>query len=213
MTTPTSKLRVLVACEYSGRVREAFRALGHHAFSCDIIPHEGDSQLNHIQLDAVWVATNWKWDLMIGHPPCTFMSNSGAKHLYLDGKMENGRDEARWHSMEEAADFFLKLWKAPVPKIALENPIMVGHAKKLIGVQQTQIVQPWQHGHGETKATCLWLKGLPKLVPTNVVDGRKPVCHFTPPGPNRWKERSRTYQGIANAMASQWGQGLPEGNC
>jgi hypothetical protein len=205
MTTPTSKLKVLVACEYSGRVREAFRALGHTAVSCDLLPAE-DGSPHHYQGDVFELLSEGvRWDLMIGHPPCTFMSNSGAKHLYLDGKMENGRDEARWHSMEEAADFFLKLWNAPVPKIALENPIMVGHAKKLIGVQQTQIIQPWQHGHGETKATCLWLKGLPKLVPTNVVDGRKPVCHFTSPGPNRWKERSRTYQGIANAMASQWG--------
>lgn len=205
MTTQTSKpLRVLVACEYSGRVREAFRALGHHAYSCDIIESEDNSSF-HVQADALWLAGAWPWDLMIGHPPCTFMSNSGAKHLYLDGKMANGRDEARWRSMEEAAEFFLKLWNAPVPKVALENPIMVGHAKKLIGMQQTQIIQPWQHGHGETKATCLWLKGLPQLVPTNVVDGRKPVCHFASPGPNRWKERSRTYQGIANAMASQWG--------
>jgi hypothetical protein len=133
------------------------------------------------------------------------MANSGAKHLYLDGNKANGRDEARWEAMREGAEFFKALWEAPVPMIAIENPIMLGVAKDIIGVSQTQIIQPWQHGHGETKATCLWLKGLPKIVPTDVVEGREAKVHMMAPSPDRWKERSRTYQGIANAFASQWG--------
>lgn len=147
---------------------------------------------------------------MIAHPPCTYMANSGAKHLYLDCKKENGRDEERWRLMYEAVDFFLKLWHSPIPRIAIENPIMLGHAKKLIG-EQSQIIQPWMFGHGETKATCLWLKNLPLLKPTNVVDGREQRVHLMSPSPDRWKERSRTYQGVADAFACQWGT-IDEGN-
>jgi hypothetical protein len=193
----------LVACEFSGVVRRAFRALGHDAWSCDLLPSE-DASPFHIQGDARDVVRDG-WDILIGHPPCTFMANSGAKHLYLGMKKENGPNPERWASMRDAAAFFLELWEAPVEQIALENPIMTGHAQQLIGARPTQVIQPWQHGHGETKATCLWLKNLPQLQPTNIVSGREGRVWRMPPGPNRWKERSRTFEGIGAAMAAQWG--------
>lgn len=196
-------MRVLVACEFSGVVRRAFRALGHDAWSCDLLPAE-DGSAFHIQGDAR-LYTDDGWDLMVAHPPCTFMANSGAKHLYLGMRKENGPNLERWASMQSAAAFFLALWEAQIPRIAIENPIMVGHAQQQIGIRPTQVIQPWQHGHGETKATCLWLKNLPPLTPTDVVDGRQARVHRMPPGPDRWKERSRTLEGIAAAMASQWG--------
>jgi hypothetical protein len=196
-----SRPRVLVACEYSGIVREAFRAHGWDAWSCDLLPTEIPGQ--HIEGDVIPHLGDG-WDLLIGHPPCTFLCNSSAKHLYRGMKKKNGRKPERWRDMKEGADFFLQLWNAPVPHIAIENPVMVGHAKKLIGVTQAQTIQPWQHGHGETKATCLWLKNLPKLTPTKIVSGRTQRVHKMAPGPNRWKERSRTYPGIAKAMAAQW---------
>ncbi len=198
-------MRVLVACEFSGAVRRAFRALGHDAWSCDLLPAE-DGSVHHIE-DSVFhrgLLTEG-WDLMVAHPPCTFVANSGAKHLYLGMRKENGPNPERWNSMRSAADLFLALWEAPIPRIAVENPIMVGHAQQLIGAKPTQIIQPWQYGHGETKATCLWLKNLPALMPTNVVSGREPRVWRMPPGADRWKERSRTFEGIAAAMASQWG--------
>lgn len=205
-------MRVLVACEYSGRVRDAFRALGHDAWSCDLLPSEADPAF-HIE-GPVQSVLHLKWDLMIAHPPCTYMANSGAKHLYLGMKKENGRNEERWKSMEDAAAFFRMLMKADIPHIAIENPVMLGHAVELIGRNFTQSVQPWQFGHMEVKRTCLWLKNLPPLVASNnVYDemmklpyGERAKVHHETPGPDRWKNRSRTCAGIAQAMALQWSQ-------
>ena len=184
-------MRVIVACEYSGRVREAFRKLGHDAWSCDILESEDDSEF-HIQT-CIEDIINDGWDLMIAHPPCTHLAVSGARHF--KAKQESG-------VQQEALDFVRLLLEADIPKIALENPISIISSKIR---KPDQIIQPWQFGHGETKATCLWLKGLPKLVPTNIVEGREQRIHKMPPSPTRWKERSRTYQGIADAMAQQWG--------
>jgi site-specific DNA-cytosine methylase len=184
-------MRVIVACEYSGRVREAFRKLGHDAWSCDILESEDDSEF-HIQT-RIEDVINGGWDLMIAHPPCTHLAVSGARHF--KAKQESG-------VQQEALEFVRLLLEADIPKIALENPISIISSKIR---KPDQIIQPWQFGHGETKATCLWLKGLPKLVPTNIVEGREQRIHKMPPSPTRWKERSRTYQGIADAMAQQWG--------
>lgn len=204
-------MKVLVACEYSGRVRDAFRALGHDAWSCDILPTEADPAF-HIE-GPVQAVLHLGWDLMVAHPPCTFMANSGAKHLYAGMKKENGRNEDRWKSMAEAAAFFRMLLNADIPRIAIENPVMVGHALELVGQNFTQSIQPWQFGHMEVKRTCLWLKNLPLLVPSNDVYeammklpySARAKVHHASPGPDRWKHRSRTYSGIANAMAAQWG--------
>lgn len=195
-------MKILVACEYSGRVRDAFIAMGHDAISCDLLPTETEGP--HYQGDVFDIINNG-FDMMIAHPPCTYLANSGAKHLYAGMKKENGRNEDRWQKMKEGAVFFKRLLDADIPKIAIENPIMIGHAKKIIGQSQSQVIQPWQFGHGETKATCLWLKGLPKLQPTDIVEGREARVHMLPPSEDRWKLRSTTYQGIANAMAQQWG--------
>ena len=184
-------MRVLVACEYSGRVREAFRKLGHDAWSCDLLESEDNSKF-HYQTEVENVINNG-WDLMICHPPCTHLAVSGARHF--KAKQESG-------VQQEALEFVRLLLEADIPKIALENPISIISSKIR---KPDQIIQPWQFGHGETKATCLWLKGLPKLVPTNIVEGREQRIHKMPPSPTRWKERSRTYQGIADAMAKQWG--------
>jgi len=183
-------LRVLIACEYSGVVREAFRALGHDAMSCDLLPTEQDGP--HYQGDVRDVLDDG-WDLMIAHPPCTDLAVSGARHFAA--KIADGRQG-------RALDFVRLLMDAPIPQIAIENPISVisSHIRK-----PDQVIQPWQFGHGETKATCLWLKNLPKLRPTNIVDGRDNRIHRMPPGPDRWKLRSVTYSGIADAMADQWG--------
>jgi hypothetical protein len=181
-------MRVLVACEYSGTVRDAFIARGHDAMSCDLLPTERPGP--HYQ-GRVQDVINIGWDLMIAHPPCTHLAVSGARWW------SDKQDEQR-----AALDFVRLLMDAPVPRIAIENPV----SKISTAIRKPdQIVQPWQFGHGETKATCLWLKGLPKLVPTQVVEGREARIHKMSPGPDRWKERSRTYQGIADAMASQWG--------
>lgn len=200
-------LRVLVACECSGVVRRAFRALGHDAWSCDLEPAEDNSPF-HFQTDALIAAyggLDRPWDLLIAHPECTYLSNSGAKHLYAGMKAENGPNADRWALMGAAAAFFLALWNAPVSRIAVENPIMLGHPKRLFGIPEpTQIIQPWQFGHGETKATCLWLKGLPPLAPTNIVEGREQRVFRMAPGPDRKRDRSRTFEGIAAAMADQW---------
>ena len=187
-------MRVLVACEYSGAVRRAFRAIGIEAWSCDLLQSEDDSAW-HIQGDVTGIFGDG-WDLMISHPPCTDLSVSGARHFAA--KIADGRQG-------RALDFVRLLMAAPIPHIAIENPISVisSHIRK-----PDQIIQPWQFGHGETKATCLWLKGLPKLVPTNIVEGREARVHRMPPGPNRWKERSRTFPGIAAAMAAQWSDAI-----
>jgi site-specific DNA-cytosine methylase len=184
-------MRVLVACEYSGRVREAFRARGHDAWSCDLLPAEDASQF-HIRGDVLaFLGVSGSWDLMIAHPPCTHLAVSGSR-WFKDKVQEQA----------EALSFVRALMAAPIPRICIENPISVISSKIR---KPDQIIQPWQFGHGETKATCLWLKNLPKLTPTNIVEGREARVHRMPPGPDRWKERSRTYQGIANAMSAQWG--------
>lgn len=182
-------MRVLVACEYSATVRDAFRAKGHDAWSCDLLPTEGDPQWHHE--GDVFDILNDSWDLMIAHPPCTHLAVSGAR-WFKDKLVEQA----------EALEFVRRLLDAPIDKIALENPISIISSRIR---KPTQIIQPWQFGHGETKATCLWLKNLPPLVPTKIVDGREARVHKMAPGPDRWKERSRTYQGIADAMAEQWG--------
>lgn len=198
-------MRVLVACECSGIVRRAFRALGHDAWSCDIKPAE-DGSPHHIRGDAIAAAYGQPWDLMVAHPECTFLANSGAKHLYAGMSRANGPEPERWARMGAAAAFFLALWSAPVERIAVENPVMLGHPRRLFGIpERTQTVQPWWFGHPETKATCLWLKGLPPLVATDRVEGREARVHRMPPGPTRKADRSRTLPGLAAAMASQWG--------
>lgn len=198
--------RVLVACEYSGTVRRAFAAAGFDAWSCDLLPAEDGERSRHIVGDAVAAAYAQPWDLLIAHPPCTYLSNSSAKHLYAGTRKSNGPDGDRWARMGHGAALFLALWQAPAPFVAVENPIMLGHPRRLFGIPDpTQTIQPWQFGHGETKATCLWLRGLPALVPSNVVEGRAARVHRMSPGANRGQERSRTYQGIADAMAHQWG--------
>ena len=180
-------MRILIACEFSGVVRRAFRAQGHDAWSCDLLPAEDGGE--HIIGDCL-TEIGHGWDMMVAFPPCTHLASSGA----------------RWFPMkraEQAAalDFVRALMAAPVERIAIENP--VGIISTAIH-KPDQIIQPWQFGHGETKATCLWLKGLPKLVPTQIVDGRQARVHSEPPSPERWKNRSRTLPGIAEAMASQW---------
>jgi len=193
-------MKVLVACEFSGTVRDAFIAAGHEAVSCDLLPSATPGP--HVQGDALTLLGDG-WDLLIAHPPCTYLANSGVRWLY--GGKGSERDAARWAKMEDGAAFFAAMLNAPVPLIAVENPVMHGHARAIVGRGPDQTIQPWQHGHGETKATCLWLKGLGPLQASNVVEGRTPRVHFASPSPNRWKERSITLPGIAAAMAAQWG--------
>lgn len=181
-------MRVLVACEYSGRVRDAFRALGHDAWSCDLLPTDVPGP--HIQGDVLSVLGDG-WDLMIAHPPCTHLAVSGAR-WFKDKAVEQA----------EALELVFRLLMAPIPRIALENPVSIISTRIR---KPDQIIQPWQFGHGETKKTCLWLEGLPPLVPTDIVSGRSNRIHMMPGGPNQWKKRSETYQGIATAMAQQWG--------
>lgn len=183
-------MRVLVACEFSGVVREAFAARGHDAWSCDLLPSEIPGQ--HIVGDVRMVLDNDPpWDLMIAHPPCTHLAVSGARWF-----------ASKRAEQESALRFVADLLAAPIPMIALENPVSIISSRIR---KPDQIIQPWQFGHGETKATCLWLKNLPPLVPTVIVQGREARVHRMPPGPDRWRERSRTYWGVAHAMASQWG--------
>jgi hypothetical protein len=193
ITDKGTDMKVLVACEFSGAVRDAFRANGHDAWSCDLLPSDSPY---HIQGDVLSVLDQG-WDLMIAHPPCTFLCNSGVRWLHE-------RPE-RWAELDKGAEFFKALMDAPIPKIAVENPIPHKYAVERIGRKYDQLIQPWQYGHGETKATCLWLKGLPKLVPTDIVEGREQRIWKLPPSPDRWAERSKTYTGIAKAMADQWG--------
>ncbi|MHA2023809.1 MAG: hypothetical protein ACTSWQ_09130 [Candidatus Thorarchaeota archaeon] len=217
-------MNVLVACEFSGIVRDAFLDLGHHAVSCDLLPTESTKRPDwiwgmnafHWQTDIREVlsktAYHYNWDLMIAHPPCQYIANSGVSWLY--------KQEGRWGLMKQGAEFFKLLLDAPIPRIAIENPIMHKYAVEIIGRRQDQCIQPWQFGHDESKRTCLWLKNLPALKPTNVVKRPKgeKYSNQTPSGQNklgpskdRWKIRSRTYEGIAKAMAEQWGSILTEG--
>lgn len=203
-------LSVLVACEYSGAVRDAFRARGFDAWSCDLLPTDADPAW-HIQGDALDAINSRPWDLVIAHPPCTYMTNSGVCHLHTD--------ETRWAKLDEAAAFFRAIWDSPVPRLAIENPVMHKYAKERIGgLQQAQTIQPYHFGHMEQKATCLWIRGLPKLrhetdlkaatmvLPSN----QRQRLHYLPPSADRWKLRSTTYAGIAAAMAKQWGDYLYE---
>jgi len=196
-------MKILVACEYSGRVREAFAKLGHEALSCDFLPT--DIPGNHYQGDVRDVLYDG-WDLMIAHPPCTYLTNAGVTWLT--------RKEGRWEQMREGAEFFKMLLDAPIPLKAIENPIMHKYAVEIIGRRQDQVLQPYMFGHLEQKATCLWLEGLPKLVPTTdlkiatlaLPDKDRQRLHWASPGPDRWRLRSTTFQGIADAMAAQWGR-------
>ena len=196
-------MRAIVGCEFSGVVRRALRARGVDAWSCDWLESEDNSPY-HIRGDLTDVLRDG-WDLGIFHPPCTYMSNSGVCHLHTDS--------SRWLKLAEAAEFFLTCWSAPITHVAVENPVMHKYAKEQIGgIRQSQVIQPWMFGHKEGKQTCLWLKNLPLLKPTNNVKAEMMLLpkrerqrlHYLPPGPNRWRERSRTYSGIADAMAEQW---------
>jgi site-specific DNA-cytosine methylase len=184
-------MRILIACEYSGTVRDAFLAKGHYAMSCDLLPTDVPGP--HHQVD-VFEVIGEGWDLMVAHPPCTHLSVSGARWFHLK------REE-----QSKALEFVQRLLDAPIPRIALENPVSIISSRIR---KPDQIIQPWQYGHGETKATCLWLKNLPCLTPTNIVDGREQniwMVRGKPKGMPVWKFRSKTYQGIAEAMATQWG--------
>jgi len=183
-------MKVLVACEFSGIVRDAFAARGHDAMSCDLLTTEKPGK--HYQGDAFDIIGDG-WDLMIAHPPCTHLAVSGAR--WFPEKRADGRQQ-------EAINFFLKLADAPIQRVAIENPVGI---MSTFWRKPDQIIQPWQFGHGETKATCLWLKNLPTLKPTNIMTGRDNRIHKMAPGSERWKNRSRTFTGIAEAMAWQWG--------
>jgi hypothetical protein len=195
-------MKVLIACEYSGTVRDAFAALGHDAVSCDLLPSDTEGQ--HY-MGNVMDIIHCGWDLMIAHPPCTYLSNSGVSWLY--------KNTERWKDLIEGAVFFRSLLDAPIPLIAVENPIQHKYARAIIGQSHSQVIQPYMFGHTESKATCLWLKGLPLLKPTNNVKqemkllpkNQQQRLHYLPPSEDRWKIRSTTYKGIAQAMASQWG--------
>lgn len=187
--TGGSPVRILVACEFSAIVRDAFLAAGHDAWSCDLLETEGAPE-RHIIGDVLEVLGDG-WDLMVAHPPCTHLAVSGARWF-----------AGRRAEQDAALEFVARLMDAPIPRVAIENPISVISTRIR---RPDQIVHPWMFGHGETKATCLWLRGLPKLVPTDVVDGRVPRVHRVSPGPDRWRQRSRTYPGVAEAMAAQWG--------
>ena len=197
------KLKVLVACEFSGTVRDAFIKKGHDAVSCDILEGEGDGP--HYKGDIRDILYNG-WDLIIAHPPCTYLANSGVSWLH--------KDESRWAKLDEAAECFSLFLDLPTQKICVENPVMHKYAKERIGGRnQSQVIQPWMFGHLEQKATCLWLRGLPLLRETKNVKedmlkltpAERQKLHWLPPSPDRWKLRSKTYQGIADAMAEQWG--------
>lgn len=181
-------MKVLVACEFSGIVRDAFLERGHDAISCDLLPTEREGP--HYQGDVRDILHDG-WDLMVAHPPCTHLAVSGARWF-----------RQKQQEQEEALAFVRTLMDAPIPRIAVENPVSVISSRIR---KPDQIIQPWMFGHGETKKTCLWLTNLPPLVPTDIAEGREARVHRMPPGPDRWKERSRFYPGIAAAMADQWG--------
>ena len=188
-------MKVLIGCEYSGAVRDAFLRQGHDAMSCDLLPTEVPGP--HYE-GSLFDVIDYPWDLAVFHPPCTHLSVSGSRHF--DGKRMDGRQQA-------AAAFFMQIVRrsAHIPRTAIENPVCIMSS---LWRRPDQIIQPWWFGHGETKATCLWLKRLNLLVPTNIVGGREARVHRMPPSKDRWKERSRTYAGIADAMAMQWASGI-----
>lgn len=223
-------MKVLVACEYSGRVRDAFREMGHDAWSCDILPSDADSTY-HIEGDVLKELQPGRWDLLIAHPPCTRLANSGVRWLSRapknppkdctkdererwPGLTENEKLNIMWRLFNEGVDFYKAIRNAPIPKKCIENPKIHGHAKQKLGVIDRQVVQPWWFGEKTFKATGYELYGLPDLVPTDVLTTPKKGTkehkewswiHRCPPGPNRWKIRSTTPIGIAKAMAQQWG--------
>jgi len=200
-------MKILIACETSGVVREAFRLRGHEVYSCDLLPSQDDSPF-HLECDVRAMLRERAWDLMIAHPPCTYLCNSGVRWFttipkHPDPDVVYGED--RWRAMAEGAQLFKDLWNAPIPKIVIENPVMHKYAREAIGgMKFSQTIQPWEFGHGEVKRTCLWIKGLRFLYPTDIVDGRHPACFLAAPR-DRWQIRSNTYPGIAKAMAEQWG--------
>lgn len=199
-------MRILIACEFSGTVRDAFLARGHDAVSCDLLPTESPGP--HIQGDAIKAMQSRRWDMLIAHPPCTFLTVAANKWMKPEFR---SRFPTRPEDRQKAIAFFMEFINAPIPRICVENPIGIMSSTYR---QPDQVVQPWMFGHGETKATCFWLKGLRPLVPTHI-DGdlfapetpeeREQRLHKLPPGPDRWKERSKTFPGIANAFADQWG--------
>ncbi len=196
---------VLVACEYSGTVRDEFEKLGWNAWSCDLLPTEKPG--NHYQCDVFKAIEKQKWDLMIAHPPCTYLCNSGVRWLY---KGET-KDESRWRKMREGGRFFKKLLAVDIPHIAIENPIPHKYALDIIGRRYDCIVQPYEHGHPESKATCLWLKNLPVILPSNrVKPTRGSAMHKLPPSKDRWKIRSKTYEGIAKSLAKTFNEYIKE---
>lgn len=204
-------LKVLVACEYSGKVRDAFSKRGHYAVSCDLLPSDSPDGI-HYEGDVRDILYNG-WDILIAHPPCTFLTVSGNRWFYhpedkalpYEQRRPHPKHPNRRQDREEALKFVRLLLDAPIRSIGLENPISVISSAIR---KPSQIIQPWQFGHGETKATCLWLKNLPLLTPTNIVDGRESRVHKLPPSADRWKIRSTTFDGIAEAMAAQWSEDL-----
>lgn len=207
-------MRVAILCEFSGIVRDAFIHHGHDAISCDLLDTERLGP--HFKGDArEFMRTRGYFDRIIAHPECTYLTNAGVRWLYKNEQVKDSlgfryrskvRDLNRWEKMREGAEFFKWCLNLDAGGVCVENPIMHSYALKIIGCSASQFIQPWQFGHGEIKATGFWLRRLPLLVPTNIVDGREPRVHFASPGPNRWKERSRTLPGIADAFATQWGK-------
>jgi len=193
-------MKVFVPCEFSGRVRDAFIAKGHDAISCDLLPTESPGP--HIIGDAVKLAYSQRWDMILMFPPCTYTCNSGVRWLYLP---DGHKNYDRWGKMYAGSIFFKDLFDAPCDKVVAESPIMHRYAQEIIEYKPDQIIQPWQFGHGETKATCLRIKGLPLLEPTNIVEGREARIHRMSPSKDRGKKRSIICQGFADAMAEQWG--------
>ena len=194
-------MKVLVACEYSGRVRQAFRSRGIDAVSCDLLPSE-DNSPHHIQGD-VRALLCQPWAMVIAHPPCTYLANSGVRWRV---------DRQEWEQVADGAQFFLACLNANASFVAVENPVMHKYAREIVGRKANFSVQPWQFGDPAKKRTCFWTNGLPPLTPTSNLTAAdaKPDCHYASPGPDRWKERSRTYPGIASAIADQWGAILTE---
>ena len=191
-------MKALIACEESQTVCKAFRSKGIEAYSCDLQDCSGGHPEWHIKGDAIAEAYSGKYDMMIAHPPCTFITNSGVRWLY---NKDGSKNADRWQNLLWARRFFIDLLNAPIKHKGIENPIPHKHASL---PKYTQLIQPWQFGHGETKATCLWLVNLPELQPTDIVSGREQKIWRMPPGPERTKLRSKTYEGIALAMADQW---------
>jgi hypothetical protein len=202
--------KILVACEESQAITIALRKLGHEAYSCDLQPCSGGHPEWHYQCDVLTILDKG-WDMMIGHPTCTFITNAGVCWLY---DKEGNRNEQRWNDLAEATKFFKALLDAPIPLIAIENPIPHKYAVEQIGRKYDQLIQPYMFGHTESKATCFWLKGLPKLKETNNVKAemmllpknQRQKLHYLPPSPERAKLRSKTFEGVAAAIAEQWGR-------